>query len=147
MMRYLRFAFSVWVAVAVYGSMAITVGRTGIIAQRGLETERDRLAANMEELRAINGELEGSIIALRTDADTITVRARELGYGRPDERFVRIVGVPAAGRRVATAGNLLTAVRPVGIPNSTLRVIAIVAGLSTYGLVSMAGLSRRRRRS
>ncbi len=146
-MRYLRFAFSLWVAVAVYGLMAITVGRTGIIAQRGLETERDRLAANMEKLRAINGELEGSIVALRSDADTIAVRARELGYGRPDEQFVRIVGVPAAGRRMATAGNLLTAVRPVGVSNSTLRIIALISGLSTYGFATMAGLSRRRRRT
>jgi cell division protein FtsB len=145
-MRYLRLAFSVWVAVAVYGFTSITIGRTGIYAMRGLETERNRLASNMERLRTINSELEGSIVALRSDADTISVRARELGYGRPDERFVRIVGVPAAGLRAATAGNLVTAVRPAGVSNRTLRILAAVAGAAVYAFSSFAEFKRRKRR-
>jgi hypothetical protein len=145
-MRYLRFAFSVWVAVAVYGFTSITIGRTGIYAMRGLETERNRLASNMERLRTINSELEGSIVALRSDADTISVHARELGYGRADEHFVRIVGVPAAGLRAATAGNLVTAVRPTGVSNRTLRILAAVAGAAAYALSSFSEFKRRKRR-
>jgi len=142
MMKYLRFAFSVWVSVAVYGLASITVGRTGILAMHRLEAERDRLSSNMEQLRTINGELELSIVALRSDADTISVRARELGYGRADERFVRIVGLPAAGSRAATAGNLVTAVRPKGVSNGTLRIIAAFAGVVVYMLSSLARSSR-----
>lgn len=145
MMKYLRIVFSVWVAVAMYGLTAITVGKTGMLAMRVLEAERNRLASNMENLRAINGELEGSIIALQSDADTISVRARELGYGREDERFVRIVGLPAAGTRAATAGNLVTAVRPAGVSNSVLRIISAVAGAMAYTLLSMAGMRGKSR--
>jgi cell division protein FtsB len=146
MMKYLRFAFSVWVAVAVYGFASITFGRTGILAMRRLEAERDRLSANMDRLRAINGELELSVVALRSDADTISVHARELGYGRDDERFVRIVGVPAAGNRAATAGNIVAAVRPDGVSAGTLRIISALAGASAYILSSLTRFSRKDRR-
>lgn len=142
MMKYLRLAFSIWVAVAVYGFTSVTVGRTGLLAMRNLESERDRLSLNMDRLRTINGELELSIVALRSDADTISVRARELGYGRADERFVRIIGLPAAGQRASTAGNLVTAVRPKGMPNSAIRIIAGIAGLAAYVISSMIANAR-----
>ncbi len=145
MMKYLRIIFSVWVAVAVYGFASITLGKTGILSMRGLEAERNRLASNMEKLRAINGELEGSIVALRSDADTISVRARELGYGRDDERFVRIVGLPAAGMRALAAGNLVTAVRPAGVSAPVLRIVATLAGAIAYTLLSVASARRKRR--
>ncbi|GAB1481330.1 hypothetical protein MASR2M78_01450 [Treponema sp.] len=127
----------------VYGIAHTTIGETGILAQKSLEAERDRLSSNMEKLHLINQNLEGSINALRSDTDTISVYARELGYADSDERFVRIVGLSSAARRSFTAGNLLVSLRPRAIPDRSLKILSLLIGVFTLIFLKLRQYFRR----
>jgi hypothetical protein len=120
----------------------MTVGKAGINAYRGLEREQARLSANLDELRNINRGLQSEVEALRSDPDTIAVYARELGYGQTDERFVRIVGLPASASRSAAVGQQLALNLPPGAEESVLRWCAGAAGLLV--LAAAAWAERRR---
>jgi len=131
-----KIIFVVWLVIIVAGFSSIVFGKSGIFAMWKLETERDRIAANMEQLREINGELEGALDNLRSDPDALAVYARELGYASTsDDRFIRISGLPAAGRRTAQAGNLLKAVRPNTVSDSDIRLFAALVGLSVTAFI------------
>ncbi|OHE66358.1 MAG: hypothetical protein A2413_20935 [Treponema sp. RIFOXYC1_FULL_61_9] len=135
-----------WMAIAVYGFSSVAIGSTGLLAYGKLYAEKVRLAENMENLRLINDELEGSLTALRSDSDTIAVYARELGYARKDESLVRISGLPAASRRVAAAGNLLAVKKPVAVDDTTLRIASLSAGALALLFIILAGRNGKRPR-
>jgi cell division protein FtsB len=127
-MNVLKLLIAFWVAVLVYSAASLAVGPTGGLAMHSLSSEQDRLLHNMEQLRGINGSLEGSLDALQYDRDTLAVYARELGYGSKDEQFVRIVGVPSTGRKKIMAGNIVAVDIPESVRSSTLRIISTLAG-------------------
>ena len=142
-----KLIFIVWLVFTVAGLSSIVFGKSGILAMRKLEAERDRIAANMEKLRAINGELEGSLSALRSDPDALSVYARELGYAASSEdRFIRISGLPAASRRTAQAGNQLKAVRPQSVPDNAIRLFALLTGIAVFIFLVLSSMRPPRRR-
>jgi len=141
-MSFKKIIFGLWLAFAVAGLSSIVFGASGILAMRQLEYERDRIAANMEKLRQINGELEGALQSLRTDPDAVTVYARELGFAAStQERFIRVAGLPAASRRTAQAGNLLKSAEPAAVSDNAIRVFAALVGL--FVLIGFAASGRR----
>ncbi|QQO07971.1 septum formation initiator family protein [Breznakiella homolactica] len=143
-MNNVKYLMALWVAIAVYSLSSITIGPRGLIAYDGLIQERDRLRANMEELQSINRNLEGSMDALRYDSDTLSVYARELGYGGADENFVRIVGLPGAGKKRVSAGQLMVGIRPQVVPEKTLRLISIAVGFTLCAGFAVSGFRRRK---
>ncbi len=108
-----------------------------------LRAERDRVSANLDELERINGALGGELDALRYDPDTLSVYARELGYGHTDERFIRIVGVPGSGKKRVSAGNLIVSQQPVAIPTRTLRIVSLLVGVAVFIVLTFTGKRRR----
>ncbi len=142
-----KLVFAAWTVIAVTVFASVAFGKNGILAMRKLESERDRIASNMLELRRLNGELEGALGSLQSDPDTLTVYARELGFSSSDDdRFVRISGVQAAPRRTTPAGNLLKAVRPDAIPDDWIRTIALLSGLCVFVVLLSRQKPRRSRR-
>jgi cell division protein FtsB len=136
-----------WSVFIVCGIASVMFGRSGIIAMRQLECERDRLAANMDKLRTLNGELEGALAALRSDPDAVSVYARELGYASSsDERFIRIAGLPAASRRTAQAGNLLKTTVPWSLSDDGIRLIGAIFGVFLCVASASAGIRASLRR-
>ncbi len=111
---------------------------------RSLQAERDRLASNMESLERINRNLGGSMDALRYDADTIAVHARDLGYGEENERFIRLVGLPMGGRNPIVAGNIVKPAAAEGIADTTLRICSLIVGAAVFIVLSLRGMGRRR---
>jgi cell division protein FtsB len=136
-MGILKYLIALWAAVAVYSISSVFVGASGLTAYKQLTAERDKQRANTEALQNLNQELEGTLDALKYDSDTIRVYARELGYGTPRERFVRIVGLPGVKKQRMTAGQVTISQKPDFIPDQTLRIYSIFAGLGVFILLCL----------
>jgi cell division protein FtsB len=147
-MGILKYLIALWAAVAVYSISSVFVGAAGFSTYKQLAAERDKQRANIEALQNLNHELEGTMDALKYDSDTIQVYARELGYGAPREHFVRIVGLPGVKKQRMTAGQVTVPQKPDFIPDQTLRIYSICAGLGVFILLylyesSMSLINRR----
>jgi cell division protein FtsB len=137
-MKLRKYLLALWLSIAVYSAASFTLGPMGIFAYRRANGDLERLKTNMEELKAVNRGLEGTMDALRYDSDTIRVYARELGYGDPEERFIRIVGLPGASKKRVAAGQLLLYTKPAMIGDRTLRILALASGVLVLVLLSLA---------
>jgi len=142
-MSYLKVFAALWTSIVFYSLASFLVGSTGLLAMERLRAERDRVSANLDELERINGALGGELDALRYDPDTLSVYARELGYGHTDERFIRIVGVPGSGKKRVSAGNLIVSQQPVAIPTRTLRIVSLLVGVAVFIVLTFTGKRRR----
>jgi hypothetical protein len=99
-------------------------GPTGLSAYQQLRVEHEKLSANMENLKHLNMELANTANALNSDPDTITMYARELGYGYEDERFIRIVGLGKPPQERAEPGQILLAAQPEHTSNELIFIFA-----------------------
>jgi cell division protein FtsB len=144
-MRAFKYLLALWAACAVYGISSTLAGAAGFASYHKLELERDKQRANMENLRLINEKLENTKNSLLYDRDTIAVQARRLGYGRENERFVRIVGLGGIRNPDTAAGRLVTAEKPEAVPDRTLKILACSAGAAIFALflaLDLRGLKR-----
>ncbi|AEF85003.1 putative septum formation initiator subfamily [Treponema primitia ZAS-2] len=144
-MRILKYLIAVWTTIAIYTVSAYLVGPTGILALKQLSVERDKQQSNIEALKELNQELEGTMNALKYDSDTIMVYARELGYGTGPEHFVRIVGLGGTRKQRATAGQITVPRAPNAIPDRILWFIAICTGAALLVLLSITEFIQERR--
>ncbi|MDR0599813.1 MAG: septum formation initiator family protein [Treponema sp.] len=133
-MRLLKYLFVPWIAVAVYSFVSVYHGTTGIAAYRALLREREKIRENIEDLRVVNKELEGTMDALLYDSETIRVKARELGYGEEGERFARIAGVPGVRREELNPGTVRTAARPLEGSGVTPKLASWCAALALFAV-------------
>jgi len=141
-----------WVTLAMYTVLSVYSGPVGILSYRALLKEREKILENLEKLQFENEKLEGTMYALRSDSETIRIRARELGYGEPGERFVRIVGLPGGRPSVLRPGMIRGAIRPPDVSGKAHRIITLCTGLLLFGLFLAGDLcltkdDRRRRPS
>jgi len=132
-----------------YAVLSALFGQSGLLAMNELRQERDRLSINMEKLRAINSELKDTLDALRSDTDTLTVQARQIGYATQGERFLRIEGLAPGARKPAPVGDLLSIRSPSFIPDIILRIVSLLIGIIvlTLSMGSSLRISRYRRRN
>ena len=73
----------------VAGALATCLGgRAGVGSYRRLETYAGALEANIRELETLSQALQSRLELLRTDAATVRVLARDLGYRDPGEHRV-----------------------------------------------------------
>jgi cell division protein FtsB len=138
-----KYLIALWTAVAVYGVSSVLTGAIGLSAYQQLLADRDRQWANMKSLQLINEELEDAKNSLLYDQDAIAVRARELGYGKKDERFIRIVGLGGKNPRTS-AGQILRAGKPDFVSDRTLKIIALCAGAAVFALFLIFDMLRDR---
>jgi hypothetical protein len=119
----------------------------GFFAYQELLGERDKQQANLESLGLINGDLENTKNSLLYDRDTIAVYARELGYGREDERFIRIVGLGGIKKNPSTPGEVLRARRPGFVADRKLKIIALCSGLAVCAVLLLFDILGSRRKA
>jgi cell division protein FtsB len=117
-----------WVALFAFTALSFYAGPAGVSARRQLAAEREKQEENIRALQRINRQLTGEKDALASDPQTLHARARELGYGAPDERFVRIVGLSRPVRPVYEAGQTAAVRMPDYLPSPAIRLIAMLAG-------------------
>jgi cell division protein FtsB len=144
-MRFLKYLLAVWITLVIYTASAFFLGSTGTYAYEQLLAERAKQKTNIEALRNLNQELEGTLNSLKYDSDTIRIYARELGYGQRDEAFVRIVGLGGAKKQRTTAGQITVPRSPSYVPDRILWFFAFCAGIGTLLLISVSEFVRERR--
>ena len=127
-MKLAKYLLAPWLSLAVYTVLSMYNGPSGIVSYRELIGERQKILENLDKLNLINQELEGTMDALLYDAETIRIRARELGYGEYNERFIRIVGLPGGKHSEMKPGTIRTAVQPLH-SGKGYRLISICLGL------------------
>jgi cell division protein FtsB len=144
-MRFLKYLIAVWTTLAIYTVSAFFMGSTGTHAFKQLLAEREKQRANINALQILNQELEGTLNSLKYDSDTVTVYARELGYGAENENFIRIVGLGGAKKQRYTAGQMAIPRTPGYIPDRILWFLAFCAGMGVLVLLSILEFMEERR--
>jgi cell division protein FtsB len=134
----------IWMAISLYTLTSIFTGDIGFSAYRDLNREQDKQKLNIETLKEKNKELEGLRDALLYDSDTIAVYARDLGFGRDDETFIRIVGLQEKVKQPAAAGEVIPILAGEHIPDRILRFIAFYTGMGIIALLGIFDFLRRR---
>jgi cell division protein FtsB len=137
-MRLLKYITPLWLAIVFYAAAAAIAGPSGLTAYKQLEAEKAKQLENIRLLRQTAGQLEGLKSALAYDEDTISMYARNLGYGDSEEHFVRIVGLGAnLSNPEMIAGEVYVYAEPFYKDDKTLRVIALVIGLFSLFILAL----------
>jgi cell division protein FtsB len=129
-MRVCKYLLGLWTAIAVYTLFTVFNGPKGLSAYDQLLEERRRQWDNLKSLGEVNVELEKIKNSLLYDEDTLAVYARQLGYARDDERFIRIVGLGRIKNPHAAAGQVYFTAPPDHISDQRIKITALCAGLA-----------------
>jgi len=139
-MRIFKYLIGVWTALAVYTLFSFLSGPKGLAAYNYLLSEKERQWENINELETINEDLENTRNNLLYDDDTLTVYARQMGYGQEDERFVRIVGLGNIKTAPAVTGTVYAAQNPEFIQDKSIKITALCVGLVIFAFFFMLEL-------
>ena len=123
-MQILKYIAALWFAVMLYATSSLFAGAAGFSAYKQLNAEKEKQIAQLRRLQAINEDIRGKKEALIYDNDTISVYARELGYGSDKERFIRIAGLNGKQKNRISAGELFLPVLPGYIDDKTIRIVS-----------------------
>jgi len=129
-MRFVRYMLVPWTAVAVYAFFSFFLGQNGLYARKHLEAERFRLVEGQKNLENIKKDFLKTRNNLISDRDTLSVYTRQLGYGRGEEKFIRIKGLNVAVSADTPAGKVLYAAAPDFISDTTIKIISVFFGLA-----------------
>jgi len=124
-----------WTVLLVYSFFSFFLGQNGLYARRHLETEHQRLTENRNSLEATNRNFLRAKDSLLNDDDALSVYARQLGFGNPGEEFIRVVGLGVAANVNVPSGQVLYSTAPHYIPNSTIKIIAMIFGLAALAFL------------
>jgi cell division protein FtsB len=127
-MRLLRYIFVPWVIFLVYFFFTAILGQNGLYARKHLEAERYELAENHRALVNTGSDLYKTKENLIHDHDTLSVYARQLGYGRRNEEFIRIMGLGIAINDDMSSGQVLYAGNPEFVSDKIIKIISVIAG-------------------
>jgi len=131
-MNIFKYLAGIWIALAIYTVFSFLGGSRGMSAYNYLLAERELQWNNIRELSVLNEELERTRNNLLFDEDVILVRARELGFGRKDDRFIRIVGLGNMKNPMIIPGSIYKAQNPDFIPDLYIKIAALCAGLLIF---------------
>lgn len=131
-----RIAVCAWAGFVAYALCLFLAGPAGFASMKRLETERERLAVNLAELRSINESLATRVEALKSDRETIAIEGRRLGFLSEGERLVKIVGRDTPSRSLVV-GKILT-LREAPAQGGFLPLCAALATAAAVFLLSMA---------
>jgi cell division protein FtsB len=129
-MKLVKYLAALWTGVFIYVLLSVLWGAMGLSAYRQLETERDKETANIEALRIINKDLENTKNALLYDGDILAVYAREHGYARQGDRFVRVAGAGNLVRTPLYSGQPAAPVPPEYTPDRFIRIFSFFAAFT-----------------
>jgi len=139
-MRIFKYLIGIWTALAVYTLFSFLSGPKGLAAYNYFLAEKERQWENINELGIINEDLEKTRNSLLYDDDTLMVQAHQMGYGQENERFIRIVGLGNIKITPAVTGAVYTAHNPEFIPDKSIKIAALCAGLLIFAFFFMLEL-------
>lgn len=82
--------YSLLVGLVIYSLLNFTEGDTGLEAMNRVESYRNLLNSNLDEINKINSELTVEFDALSSDSEMIKLKARALGYYDQGDHLVHI---------------------------------------------------------
>lgn len=85
-------ALAAFAGLCIYLVLNLVFGPGGTRELRRLAAHKERLESNIESLEKRSRSLENEVMLLRTSADEIELRARQLGYYRPNDEVIRFEG-------------------------------------------------------
>jgi cell division protein FtsB len=129
-MRIFKYLFGIWTAIAVYTILSFIGGPKGITAYNFLLSEKDRQIANTKELEINKNNL-------LYDHDTLLVHARKMGYSYEDDKFIRIVGLGSNLNTPAVTGNVYFSQTPDFMPDKSIKIASLCAGLFVFAFLFM----------
>jgi cell division protein FtsB len=125
-MRFIRYFLVIWTFFFVYTSFSYLWGQNGLHARRHLDAERVRLDENLKKLENINSDYQNIRNNLIHDQDSLSVYARQLGYGREGEGYIRIMGLGIAINTDMPAGQVSYSENPDFISDITIKIISLL---------------------
>jgi cell division protein FtsB len=125
-MRLIRYFLVIWTFFFAYTFSSFILGQNGLYARRHLESERVRLNENLKKLKNINIDYQNIRNNLTGDQDSLSVYARQLGYGREGEEYIRIMGLGIAINTDMPAGTVNYTENPDFISDTTLKTISLL---------------------
>jgi len=128
-MHFIRYFLVIWTFFFVYTSCSYFWGQNGLYARRHLEAERVRLSENLKKLENINKDYQNIRNNLMKDQDSLSVYARQLGYGREGEEYIRIMGLGIAVNTDMPAGQVSYTESSDFISDTTIKIISLLFAL------------------
>jgi cell division protein FtsB len=122
----MRYFLVIWTFFFVYSFFSFFLGQNGLYARKHLQSERIRLYENQKKLEDTFMEYRNIKNNLMADQDALSVYARQLGYGREGEEYIRIMGLGIAINTDMPTGQVSYAVNPVYISDTTIKIISLL---------------------
>ena len=134
-MPLIRYFLVIWTFFFVYTFFSFFWGQNGVYAHKHMEAERVRLSENLKKLENINTDYQNIRNNLIHDQDSLSVYARQLGYGREGEEYIRIMGLGIAINTDMPAGQVFYTVSPVFMSDTTIKIISLLFALSVFAFL------------
>jgi len=125
-MRLIRYFPVIWTFFFVYAFFSFILGQNGVYARKHLEAEHVRLNENLKKLENINTDYKNIRNNLAGDPDSLSVYARQLGYGREGEEYIRVMGLGIAVNTDMPAGQVSYSESPAFISDRTIKIISLL---------------------
>jgi len=139
-MRLIRYFPVIWTFFFVYTFFSFFVGQNGLYARRQLEAERVRLYENLKKLENINTDYRNIRNNLIEDQDSLSVYARQLGYGREGEEYIRIMGLGIAINTDMPAGQVCYTENPAFVSDTTIKIISLLFAFAVFAFLLIRDL-------
>ncbi|SIQ71957.1 Cell division protein FtsB [Alkalispirochaeta americana] len=132
------FVLALSLGLGAYLLLELVFGQSGLIAYRAMEEARRQTNLEMKELQEQTSALERYVRLLTTDAETIRLEARDIGYVGDDEFVLRVEGRDARLRHRYQPG-----LRPSPLPRiRDNRPLFRSVGFTVFLLIALADLVR-----
>jgi len=120
-------------------------GDSGLTAFRSKSQYERSLAANVEDLKQRNRELQARLQLLKTDRESIVIMAREIGMYEPTDTVVKLIGRPPRAPLYAM-GDLLRMRKVDSTRNAAFKEMTLVVTL-VFLLLALVSARLVRKRS
>ena len=125
-----RYILVPWTIFLVYSFFSFVLGQNGLYSRRYLQAEEARLSENRKALEEANAGFLKTKNLIMNDSDALSVYARQLGYSRGNEEFVRIMGLGIAVNSDLPVGQVYYAVNPAFVSDKVIKLISALFGFA-----------------
>lgn len=131
MKRGISLLLGLYCAFLSYSLMTYIWGENGIIAYQKLENYKEQLNDNIEDLREVHQTLSVKTESLQSDAETLALSAREMGYYQENERIIYLEGYDSR-KNLYVVGELMRPFSRDAVNPLVFRVFAVIVGVVGY---------------
>lgn len=126
-----RMAFSVYFTIMVYFTLNFFVGPCGLVEYHELTNIKNDLAIHLIEIKELNSQLRSDLILIQEDRSELEIRARKLGFYKPNEGLILVEG--GAAQQPSNFPGYLQDCTHTPVNNSNLLALfSIISGLTCF---------------